>query len=83
MFASVDCNESPAVEVNGVDSAGVAVPACPVVDRRWEGEDLQVKLVLFQQLAHAPHGDAAVFDICDKRRKLKIVKKFFKKSLSF
>jgi hypothetical protein len=70
MLASVDCHETPAVEVNGSDPAGVAIPTCPVVDGRREDEDVElvsgvgrrvVVVVILQQLAHAPHGDAAVF----------------------
>ena len=70
MLASVDCHETPAVEVNGSYPAGVTIPTCPVVDGRREDEDVElvsgvgrrvVVVVILQQLAHAPHGDAAVF----------------------
>jgi hypothetical protein len=79
MLASVDCHETPAVEVNGSDPAGVAIPTCPVVDGRREDEDVElvsgvgrrvVVVVILQQLAHAPHGDAAVFYVWNEVRKL-------------
>ena len=79
MFASVDCHETPAVEVNGSDPAGVAIPTCPVVDGRRKDEDVElvsgvgrrvVVVVILQQLAHAPHGDAAVFYVWNEVRKL-------------
>ncbi len=38
MFASVDRDEAPAVQMNVGDPAGVAVPACPVVYRCGQSE---------------------------------------------
>ena len=79
MFASVDCHETPAVEVNGSYPAGVTIPTRPVVDGRREDEDVElvsgvgrrvVVVVILQQLAHAPHGDAAVFYVWNEVRKL-------------
>ncbi len=92
MFASVDCHETPAVEVNGSYPAGVTIPTRPVVDGRREDKDVElvsgvgrrfeaildlvVVVVILQKLAHAPHGDAAVFYVWNEVRK---VIKWFKK----
>ena len=66
MLASVDGDEGPAVDVHVRDAAGVAVPACPVVDRRGQAEHPGLLIALVQEVVHAPDSDSAVFDICRK-----------------
>ncbi len=68
MFASVDCDKTPAVKVNGRYAARVTVPASPVVDRRWQSKHLGLFMALnvVQEVFHAPHSNSTIFDIYKK-----------------
>jgi hypothetical protein len=65
MLASIDCDKTPAVEMNSRNAACVTIPASPMVNGRGQSKNLCLimTITVTKEVFHAPDGDSAIFDV--------------------